>query len=99
MPLGLLNAPATFQSLMNIIFCDFIDDIVVIYLDDIVVYSNTSDEHLEHLENILSTLRENKLYVGQKECELMKSETEFLELQIGKEGVSVGEQRRKIGQE
>lgn len=65
MPFGLTNAPATFCNLMNDVFYEYIDRFVVVYLDDIVVYSNNLDDHLIHLRKVLSRLREHQLYVGE----------------------------------
>ena len=63
MPFGLTNAPATFCTLMNKIFHPFLDKFVVVYLDDIVIYSNTLEEHLDHLRKVFRLLRQNELYV------------------------------------
>lgn len=84
MPMGLCNAPATFQTLMNSIFHDVIDDFLVVYLDDLLVFSNTEKEHLEHLNIILSRLRKNKLYAAISKCEFFKEELEFLGLHVGR---------------
>lgn len=66
MPMGLRNAPATFQALMNAIFRDCIDDFIVIYLDDILIFSDSRQDHLRHLRIVLSRLKEHQLYVGSK---------------------------------
>ncbi|RVW57491.1 Transposon Ty3-I Gag-Pol polyprotein [Vitis vinifera] len=63
MPFGLTNAPATFCTLMNKIFHPYLDKFVVVYLDDIVIYSNTLKEHKEHLRKVFKILRQNELYV------------------------------------
>ena len=62
MPFGLCNAPATFTTLMNNIFHEYLDDFVIIFIDDILVYSKTTEEHAEHLEKVFQKLRSNKLY-------------------------------------
>lgn len=62
MGFGLTNAPATFMALMNNVFKDMLDTHVVVFLDDICVYSRTSDEHEQHLRAVLSRLREHKLF-------------------------------------
>ena len=62
MPFGLTNAPATFQTLVNRIFQPFLDKSVVVYLDDILIYSNSPSEHLQHLRQVLQILRSNQLY-------------------------------------
>nr|XP_016474196.1 PREDICTED: RNA-directed DNA polymerase homolog [Nicotiana tabacum] len=62
MPFGLTNAPATFCTLMNQVFREYIDEFGVVYLDYIVVYSQTLEEHLVHLRKVLTRLREHELY-------------------------------------
>ena len=59
MPFGLTNAPATFCNLMNDVLFDFLDSFVVVYLDDIVIYNLTLEDHLEHLEKVFNRLRQN----------------------------------------
>ena len=85
MPFGLTNAPATFCTLMNNILQPFLDKFVVVYLDDIVIYSNTLEEHVEHLKSVLKVLRENELYVKREKCSFAKPEVDFLGHKI-KEG-------------
>ena len=72
MPFGLTNAPATFQRLMNSIFQDYLDDFVIVYLDDIMIYSRTYNDHLHHLEKVFERLKEHKLYAKLKKCEFAK---------------------------
>ena len=62
MPFGLTNAPATFMNLMQSVFSKYLDESVIIFLDDILVYSKSHDEHLKHLECVLQKLRQHKLY-------------------------------------
>lgn len=88
---GFRNAPATFQTLMDFIFYDCMDDFFVVYLDDILVYSNTRQEYLAHFRTILSQFKEHKLYVEKNKYELFETETEFLTLQVKREGISIGE--------
>lgn len=66
MPFGLTNAPATFCNLMNDVLYDYFYKFVVVYLDDIVIYSESIDEHFEHLRCIFMKLREYSLYVKKK---------------------------------
>ncbi len=56
MPFGLINAPATFQRLMNYVLHDYLNDFIVVYLDDILVYSDTFEEHLAHLRKVFIKL-------------------------------------------
>jgi len=78
MPFGLTNAPATFCTLMNNVFKDYLDKFVVIYLDDIIIYSNKLEEHVEHLEAVFKVLRENSLYVKEEKCYFAQEEIQFL---------------------
>jgi hypothetical protein len=78
MPFGLTNAPATFCNLMNDVLYEFLDDFVVVYLDDIVVFSRSMNEHVVHLSRVLSRLREHKLFVKREKCEFASAEIMFL---------------------
>ncbi|TMC16709.1 MAG: DDE-type integrase/transposase/recombinase, partial [Chloroflexi bacterium] len=77
MPFGLTNAPATFQTLMNSILRPYIDKFVLVYLDDILIYSNSKDEHREHLRLVLQALREHQLYARPAKCKFDKPTVEF----------------------
>src|SRR3954466_14580138 len=66
---GLTNAPATFSRLMNSIFMEYLDRFVVIYLDDILIYSKNEEEHVEHPRLVLMKLREHRLYAKFSKCE------------------------------
>ncbi|GMI95522.1 hypothetical protein HRI_003221500 [Hibiscus trionum] len=78
MPFGLINAPATFCTLMNKLFHPYLDQFLVIYLEDIVVYRNTLEEHVEHLREVLKVLRENQLYIKKEKCSFANPEVMFL---------------------
>ena len=69
MPFGLTNAYATFCNLMSDVFYEFVDHFFVVYLDDIVVYSESLEDHFKHLKKVLSKLREHQLYVKKEKCE------------------------------
>ena len=71
-PFGLTNAPATFMFLMNNIFNKYLDQFVLIFIDDILIYSRTEEEHQQHLRIILQTLRHHQLYAKLEKCELFK---------------------------
>ncbi|TIA68013.1 hypothetical protein E3P91_04182 [Wallemia ichthyophaga] len=88
MPFGLCNAPSSFQYLMNSIFQDLLDEYVVVYLDDIMVYSRTKKDHLQHLTEIFRRLRDYKLYVKLKKCEFMKSKVEYLGHIVGNNSIT-----------
>ena len=78
MSFGLTNAPATFSRLMNYIFVDYLDKFVMVYLDDILVYSKNEEEHAEHLRLVLEKLREHQLYAKYSKCEFWLSEVTYL---------------------
>jgi len=78
MPFGLTNAFATFCTFMNDIFREWLDDFVVIYIDDILIYSGSLEGHVEHLKKVFQRLRENKLYAKFKKCEFGVTEVDFL---------------------
>jgi len=69
MSFGLTNALVTFCNLMNDVFYKFVDRFVVVYLDEIVIYSESLEDHLEHLRKALSKLREHQLYIKKEKCE------------------------------
>jgi hypothetical protein len=87
MPFGLTNAPATFQSFMNTILAPHLNKFVVVYLDDILIYSNTVEEHQEHLRVILDILREHHLIAKKSKCELFTTNTTFLGFQLSDRGI------------
>lgn len=74
MPFGLCNAPATFQHFVNDIFREFLDYFVIIYLDDILIFSTTLELHRTHVRTVLHTLRKHKLYVKAEKCDSKKSQ-------------------------
>ncbi|KAL0408150.1 UNVERIFIED_CONTAM: Retrovirus-related Pol polyprotein from transposon opus [Sesamum radiatum] len=78
MPFGLTNAPATFCTLMNQVLHGFLDEFVVVYLDDIVIYSQTLAEHVEHLRRVLARLREYELYAKVSKCSFAQETISFL---------------------
>ena len=69
MPFGLTNAPAVFMELMNQIFIQYINRFVVVFIDDILIYSRSREEHEEHLRLVLTVLRDHKLYAKFSKCE------------------------------
>nr|CAD1842510.1 unnamed protein product [Ananas comosus var. bracteatus] len=77
-PLGLTNIPATFCTLTNKMFHPYLDRFVVVYHDDIVVYNNTLEEHIEHLRTVFQVLRENQLFLKKEKCMFVKEEVHFL---------------------
>jgi hypothetical protein len=69
MSFGLINAPAYFMYLMNKVFMEYLDKFVVVFIDDILVYSRSDEEHEEHLRLALQKLQENRLYAKLSKCE------------------------------
>lgn len=89
LPFGLTNAPATFQGLMNDIMRPYLDQFVIVYLDDICIYSKSPEEHVEHVDKVLSVLRKHKLYAGLDKCTFGVQEMEFLGHIVSKDGIKV----------
>ncbi|KAK1605861.1 hypothetical protein QYE76_029534 [Lolium multiflorum] len=89
MSFGLTNAPAYFMNLMNKIFMNFLDKFVVVFIDDILIYSKTEEEHEQHLEIILETLRQHKLYAKFSKCEFWLKEVGFLGHILSAGGIAV----------
>lgn len=87
MPFGLTNAPATFQHLMNNIFRDMLDVCVIIYLDDILVYSSSLSEHVQHVHSVLQRLLQHRLYAKLEKCQFHSPSIEFLGYVVAKSGV------------
>ncbi|XP_022872717.1 uncharacterized protein LOC111391700 [Olea europaea var. sylvestris] len=95
MPFGLTNAPATFCTLMNRIFQPYLDKFVVVYLDDIVIYSDNLEDHAKHLRTVFQALRENELYIKKEKCSFAKEEVHFLGHIIGHERLKMDEAKVK----
>ncbi|KAA0051925.1 pol protein [Cucumis melo var. makuwa] len=89
MSFGLTNAPAVFMDLMNRVFKDFLDSFVIVFIDDILIYSKTEVEHEKHLHQVLETLRANKLYAKFSKCEFWLKMVTFLGHVVSSEGVSM----------
>jgi hypothetical protein len=89
MSFGLTNAPANFMYLMNKVFMEYLDRFVVVFIDDILVFSKTVEEHEEHLRLVLEKLRCNQLYAKFSKCEFWLTEIAFLGHVISAGGVSV----------
>ena len=78
---------------MNRVFRPYLDKFVVVFIDDILVYSRTKEEHAEHLRAVLQTLRQNKLYAKLSKCEFWLSEVTCLGHVISKKGIKVDPQK------
>ncbi len=95
MPFGLTNAPATFCTLMNDIFRKWLDDFVVVYIDNILIYSGSLEEHEEHLHKVFQRLSENKLYAKLEKCKFGVMEVDFLGHRITQKGLKMDDHKVK----
>jgi hypothetical protein len=93
LPFGLTNAPATFMHLMHQAFRKYLDDFVLVFLDDILIFSKTLEEHEHHVQQVLDVLREQKLYAKESKCEFFKTEVEFLGHIVGRDGIRMMEDK------
>jgi hypothetical protein len=89
MPFGLTNTPAYFMYLMNKVFMDYLDKFFVVFIDDILVYSRSEEEHKEHLHLALQKLQEHRLYAKLSKCKFWMKQVAFLGHIISKGGISV----------
>jgi hypothetical protein len=89
MSFGLTNAPTFFMYLMNSVFMDYLDKFVVVFIDDILIYSQSEEEHVEHLKMVLQRLQEHQLYAKLSKCEFWIHEVLFLGHIINQDGLAV----------
>ena len=99
MPFRLSNAPSAFQHLMNKVFSDLLDVCVVIYLDDILIYSDNILEHKEHIREVLHCLCTNGLYASPGKCIFHYKEVEFLGYMLGPHGIQMDRSKVQTIQE
>ncbi|QRW11768.1 Retrotransposable element Tf2 protein [Ceratobasidium sp. AG-Ba] len=95
MPFGLKNAPAVLQRMMNDIFRHLLGVTVVVYMDDILIFSEKEEDHAKHVKEVLKILRENNLYAKLSKCEFFVKRVIFLGLVITPEGISMEEEKIK----
>jgi hypothetical protein len=88
MPFGLTNAPATFQSLMNEIFQNYLRRFILVFFDDILIYINTLVDHLSHLETVFKLLKINELYAKASKCVFCSNQVKYLGHIISSAGVA-----------
>ena len=89
MPFGLTNAPAAFMDLMNRVFREHLDKFVIVFIDDILIYSRNQEEHEEHLRLTLQILKEHQLYAKFSKFEFWLSKVHFVGHVVSAEGISV----------
>ena len=89
MSFGLTNAPTVFMELMNRVFKEFLDTLVIVFIDDILVYSKSKADHEEHLRKVLTILRAQRLYAKFSKCEFLLSAIAFLGHVVSSKGITV----------
>jgi hypothetical protein len=95
MPFGLTNAPSTFMTLMNEVLRPFIGKFVIVYFDDILIYSKSFDEHIKHLRVVFCALREAHLFANLEKCTFCTDRVIFLGYVVTPEGIEVDEVKIK----
>jgi hypothetical protein len=93
MPFGLTNAPATFQAYINKALAGLVDLICIVYLDDILIFSDSEEEHTKHVRAVLDRLRRYALYANPKKCSLFQREVDFLGYVVGADGIKMDQTR------
>jgi hypothetical protein len=96
MSFGLTNALAVFMNTMSRVFHDYLDQFTVVFIDDILIYSKTSEEHKEHLRKVLERLRSEKLYAKLDKCKFWLDSVSFLGYVISRKGVAVDSKKLKV---
>lgn len=95
MPFGLTNAPATFQCLTNDVLAPFPRKFVMVFLDDILIYSPTLEDHLVHLQQVLEKLRQHKLYMKLSKCTFAQTQVEYLGHVISAAGIATDPEKTR----
>ena len=99
MPFGLSNAPSAFQRFMNDVFSDLLDVCVIVYLDDILIFSEDTDQHVHHVREVLRRLRKHGLYAKAEKCEFHTDTTEYLGYVLSPTGLTMSPEKVKAVQE
>ena len=93
MPFGLVNAPATFQAMMNTILREFLDHVVVVYLDDILIYSKSLEDHKALIKQVPARLERHDLAISLEKSVFDVDSVEFLGYIVGKDGVTMSKKK------
>jgi len=93
MPFGLVNAPATFQTMMNQILREFLDQGVVVYIEDILIYSQTLEEHIILVRKVLQRLREYRMAISLEKSVFYVKKVDFLGYVVATDGVTMNEKK------
>ncbi|CCO34987.1 Retrotransposable element Tf2 155 kDa protein type 3 [Rhizoctonia solani AG-1 IB] len=99
MQFGLSNAPAVFQRFMNNIFRDLLDITVIVYLDNMLIFSNSREEHVQHVTEVLSCLQKHNLFCNPSKCLFFVTEVTYIGLVVTPEGISMEQEKVKAIQE
>ena len=95
-PFGLTTSPATFMDLMHRVFQPYLDHFVVVFVDDILIYSQSEKEHEDHLQIVLQALRDHQLYAKFSKCEFWLTKVRFLGHVVLTSGVSVDPKKVEV---
>ena len=95
MPSGVTNVPTAFMDLMNRVFRDYLDQFVVVFIDDILIYSKSVEEHEEHLRLVLGRLQREKLYAKFSKCDFWLEQVSFLGHIVSRDGIAVDPEKIK----
>ena len=96
MPFGLSNTPSAFQHFMNDVFSDLLDVCIVVYLDDLLIYSPDSDTHVSHVRKVLRCLRKHGLFAKAEKCEFHSTSVEYLGYVLSPGGLTMAQDKIKM---
>ena len=99
MPFDVSNAPSRFMNMMNDLLGEYLDQFVLIFLDNVLIYSANVQEHCEHLKKVLDKLSKHRLYSKARKCDILKTPVEFLRQQIQQGGMTLTEAKLRVGRD